>query len=244
MASVIEARTKIGISLSKRTGELMRCRACRGKIHSRTTIQCGHCGCLYPGERGHAEFPKEYDHSNFDLEDANFGDKFKIRPASGGPSGKIGRAWIEITSNAKDPSSSTEQYKPENGKTPVPEPRSALGPSSGDRPSTADRTKKDPVRIGSVTPKTVGDIDRGRVLLSLKVEVANDLAKAVEVQIQIQGLDQEGFEIAAMRVNGRIAGESSETLTGSCRAIPSILRRVATWRVKTWRVRLARLGVQ
>jgi len=88
------------------------------------------------------------------------------------------------------------------------------------------------LEVGPVEAKVIsGPDEEGDLLVSIKVTVTNNADAERSVNLQIQALDGEEFEVSECDLEGRVDPEATRTISDTDYINAELYQSISTWRV-------------
>jgi hypothetical protein len=89
------------------------------------------------------------------------------------------------------------------------------------------------INVDDISTRIVESVDdAGDLWYAIKATVVNSSNQDLEVDVEIQGVDDEGFELTSVNVRGVLLRESDKILTERTFLQERIFEEIAQWQVK------------
>lgn len=168
---------------------------------------------------GSSAEPENYDYGNIDPEDAKYGDPPEQRSHGGVVGGPPLFTWAPTAEedSEREPDGASEEppYEPTADDDGIDHDAHVLMGAPQTRILAADRSSR-------------------TVRFAVKVGVRNASAGRIGLEVHIQGLDKDEFELLSVRLAGQVAAGETRTLTASGSADHRMYQEVSEWRVNSW----------
>jgi hypothetical protein len=86
------------------------------------------------------------------------------------------------------------------------------------------------MEVSNIEHKLIHDVDQdGDVLVSIKASVKNPTENDQDVELWVQGIDGDGFEVAEVRLAGHVKSKETRVLTDAVYIREDVYKTVVKW---------------